>query len=1426
MPSISLADTDQYYYNGSNQLVQIVNDTSSRVVTYSYDANGSVVAVNSVAVSALTISGFTPAAGAVGSQVTIYGTGFDPVPANNIVAINGTSTLVSSASATQLVTSVPTGASTGKITVSNPTGSAVSAANFVVSGSGGGTGGPIATVAPGSLAFLSQGVGSTSASKAITLTNTGAADLHFSSPVLFGAHANDFSVSSSSCSSALIANASCTINVTFTPAATGNRSAAVIVLSDSTNGAQSVPLSGMGAIATATAAPSALTYADQLINTTSIAQNVTVTNSGGSPLIVSGLTLAGTNSGDFAVSNNGCSAAVAAGASCVISVTFRPTATGARSGSLQVASNSSNGVQQVSLAGTGTAPAASMSPSSLAFGNQLIGTTSTARSLTVTNSGTAPLTVSAPTVGGVNPADYAISGNSCTGAVAIGQSCIINVTFAPSVTGSSTAMLQVSTDAATGTQWISLSGTGIAPLISVAPTSNAYGNVLINTTSAAKIFTVTNSGSAPLTVGMLSFSGANASDFTISSVGCAGTLSVGANCTISVTFHPAATGARVASLQIQSDANNGAQQISLTGTGIAPAASATPTSLAFGNQLLSTISTAKVVTVTSTGSSALTVATVSLSGTNASDYTISSNGCTAAVAVGANCTITVTFNPAAVGSRIANLQIASDANNGAQQVSLTGSGVTPVASATPTSLAYGNQLLGTTSTAKVVTVTNTGSSVLTVGTVSLSGTNAADFTITSNACTTAVAVGANCTINVTFRPAAVGALTASLQIPSDSNNGTQQVSLSGIGIAPVASATPTSLTFGDQLLGATSTAKAVMVTNTGSSPLTVGTLSFSGASAADFVISSNACTTAVAVGANCTINVTFNPTAVGSRVASLQIPSDANNGTQTVSLTGTGTAPIASMTPSSLTFGNQLLSTTSTARSLTVTNSGTAPLTVGSVGIGGINPGDYTIFANTCTGAVAVSQSCTISVTFAPTVTSSRSATLQVSTDAATGTQWIALSGTGIAPLISVAPTSNAFGGVLINTTSATKIFTVTNTGTAPLTVGMLSLSGANASDFTIANADCTGALSVGSNCTISVTFHPVVTGARIANLQIQSDANNGAQLIALTGMGIAPAASATPTSLAFGNQLLATTSVAKIVTVTNTGSAPLAVGAPTLSGANAGDFTFVGNTCSGAVAAAQTCSISITFTPGVTGSRSATLTIPSDATNGAQTVSLSGTGTLPAASVAPSSISFGNQLVGSPSSSQSVTVTNTGTAPLHVGTLSFSGTNAGNYAVANNGCSSAVEPSATCTLTVTFNPSVMDSSSATLNIVSDATNGTQTVSLSGTGIAPMVTIYPSTRDFGLVLVSLSSNPMYYGVKNSGTAPLQVGTLSFAGTNPGDFIITSSTCNNVVAPGLDCSVGVKFKPAHGGARSATLQVPSNAFNGTQTSGATGTALGL
>jgi hypothetical protein len=209
--------------------------------------------------------------------------------------------------------------------------------------------------------------------------------------------------------------------------------------------------------------------------------------------------------------------------------------------------------------------------------------------------------------------------------------------------------------------------------------------------------------------------------------------------------------------------------------------------------------------------------------------------------------------------------------------------------------------------------------------------------------------------------------------------------------------------------------------------------------------------------------------------------------------------PICSVSPASLTFPTQLLGTASAPKSATVTNTGNATMSITSIGITGTNPGDFTQ-SSTCGTSLAVGAKCTISASFKPTATGKRTAAVSIADNAAPpNPQTVGLTGTGTE--VKLVPTSLSFGSQKIGTTSAPKSVTMTNVGTSTLTISGISLTGANAGDFSQTHT-CGGTLGAGASCTISVTFHPSATGARSAALSISDNGGGSPQKVPLSGTG------------------------------------------------------------------------------------------------------------------------------------------------------------------------------------------------------------------------------------------------------------------------------------------------------------------------------------
>ena len=288
------------------------------------------------------------------------------------------------------------------------------------------------------------------------------------------------------------------------------------------------------------------------------------------------------------------------------------------------------------------------------------------------------------------------------------------------------------------------------------------------------------------------------------------------------------------------------------------------------------------------------------------------------------------------------------------------------------------------------------------------------------------------------------------------------------------------------------------LSSSGTAPLHITGVSVSG----DFA-ETNDCGKGVAAGSTCALNVTFTPTASGTRTGTLTINDNAGGSPQTVSLVGTATSsggPVVSLSPSSLSFGNQPVGATSTPQNVTLTNTGTSPLSIAGVGITGQNPGDFTQ-TNNCGTSVAAGASCTFTVTFTPTASGNRSATLNITDNAGGSPQHVSLAGTGIGPMATLNPTSLSFGNQSVGTTSGPKAIQLKNTGNSTLTISSIAISGTNATDFAQTN-NCPGSLAPGAQCNINVNFSPTGIGTRAASLNVTDNASNSPQPASLTGTG------------------------------------------------------------------------------------------------------------------------------------------------------------------------------------------------------------------------------------------------------------------------------------------------------------------------------------
>ena len=472
-------------------------------------------------------------------------------------------------------------------------------------------------------------------------------------------------------------------------------------------------------LTTALAAPGNLTFASQPVGTVSSSRAVTLTNAGSLALTITQATV----SGNFAETDNCVNSTIAPGGSCVLQVTFAPTATNGLTGEIVVSANVYGGQIAISLSGIGTAAGAiTLEPTNVDFGQVDIGSTSTPpNTVEASNGGSQPVTFTAITVTG--PFSISTSfANACgTGPLAVGSACPVAVTFTPTQSGAAAGALTFADSA--GTQTVLLSGTGLAPPTdSLIPSSLIFPNTPVGQLSPVQTITVTNTGDLPLTSILFSVSG----EFVIggssggSSTGtCTSTLAPHASCGINVQFAPAQLGSIAGTVTIGDALRT--QTVPLSGTGVSPPAlGVNPASLTFPSQQPLVATAPQSVTVTNTGGASMAGLSEQITGASSGAFSIAASSCGATLAAGASCVLQVDFNPQTTGGSAAALNISSSSPGVAPvNVGLAGTAQTPAGlNVAPAMLSFGAVLPGGSSAAQTVTISNSSTfaaSVLTVG---------------------------------------------------------------------------------------------------------------------------------------------------------------------------------------------------------------------------------------------------------------------------------------------------------------------------------------------------------------------------------------------------------------------------------------------------------------------------------------------------------------------------------------------------------------------------------------------------------------------------------------------------------------------------------------------------------------------------------------
>ncbi len=686
------------------------------------------------------------------------------------------------------------------------------------------------------------------------------------------------------------------------------------------------------------------------------------------------------------------------------------------------------------------------------------------------------------------------------------------------------------------------------------------------------------------------------------------------------------------------------------------------------------------------------------------------------------------------------------------------------------------------SASRQIIMSNSGQADLSVFDIFVEGWDKKDYRVTSNTNFTILPPLETQRIDVTFKPTAGGSRQATLIIDTDAATSPDSVSLTGFCLAPSLRLSEPALDYGSVRVGQT-TQKTLTVTNNALVDLTVYNVAVNGLHRSNFVVDTTGFV--IKEGQSKNINVFFTPDRVGQFSANLRISSNA--GEHNIDLSGTGTDPVIALSASAITFGSVNVGN-SAMDTLTVTNTGTAELNVTLVNLGGADAAAFNV--DVTSFDLQPDQSQKIRVTFAPDRVGDFNAFLNISTNV--GLAPVTLSGNGIAPQVAVSPSVVNFGNVDKDVTASSS-FTIENSGTAVLEVTDIAISGRHAARFRV---DTTSFfINPGETKIVVVFFTPDDAGPFNAVLSVQS--TGGTVVVSAYGTGLAPQLTAVPDTLAFDVIEVGNTSYKNLV-IKNTGTTLLNVNASTLTGEHAERF-FVAN-LRFSLTPGDSEVVSISFTPDMVGSFTAALELATNA--GTRIVPLAGNGIAAGLSLEPMAINFNDVGTGT-TKRDTLNITNTGTAVLQVTPNNITGTDALAFTV--SGTTLRLEPGTSEMMIVGFSPVRGGAHSASLNLISNATNAV--INLTGNGVPPRAAFADTAVFFGIVPLGEDSSRTV-SVLNNSIGLLRLQSAAITGPHAADYLL-ETVVDTTLQPFETLDLQCRFLPTGQGPRTAWLELVGN-----------------
>ena len=511
-----------------------------------------------------------------------------------------------------------------------------------------------------------------------------------------------------------------------------------------------------------------------------------------------------------------------------------------------------------------------------------------------------------------------------------------------------------------------------------------------------------------------------------------------------------------------------------------------------------------------------------------------------------------------------------------------------------TRVSFGTVDIGAAASGQSIVTNHTGQPLYFVSATPSNNSVGAEYHGSAGTCVGALAPAASCDVSVVFQPNKTGLRASSLAVTFSEKNGsraTVDAALFGHGVLPTF--TLSGANAGNVVVGTTGTLEA-SITNTSNVPLTVHSWSLQGVVNKNFRVINNACPNPIAPGGTCGLKLAFAPHRTGSASATLTVSLIVAGTKQSLTarqatVKGTGVVANGKTPPpfelSAIDFGTVTVGTTATGISV-LTNTSKRNETFVKDSISADSPA-YAVTGNNCPSPIAPGASCELTVSYAPAAAATHNATLNAEVSYVNGklvtitaTEHTSLTGKGVNPTFGLS--ADKFPNTTVGATSY-GLVTITNNSLVSLNYDTAAFQGADQSSWSIAGSACSGPIPAGGSCSIEVAFTPRTQGALAITLEVTLDQtvrtheSYVVRRIALVGHGVLPTFKITPPSFASTPKGVP---VSANATLTNTSSVSLSFNGYAISGSNAADFSVTGSTCSGLIAPAGTCQLTLQFKP------------------------------------------------------------------------------------------------------------------------------------------------------------------------------------------------------------------------------------------------------